>query len=375
MKTLLALLLIASTLSASSNDSVAIRINKLRFSPGDTIRFSCVVSNYKTLGLEAATMNVWIEDVNRNSLSKFRYPMVDGSLPKTQLVISDSLKPGIYAINFAVQKGLFSIYGRVRDNKHETVNYFLITKDGKSHVNTITPAKGGEFGIDNIVFDNEASLIFTPGKSKEVNDLFIDVITPLDSPFVPAVALTQLITVGQPTQQESAMSYEFHWEDVQENGLPHITVTSKQKKTVQQFNEEYTSPYFRQDDNHARWFDGFEDSYLSGTANLANFLMSRVPNLSVQMDHVNHREVVYLRNEAASVYLNEILLPEGFGLNDINPADIALIKVINGPSMINRFGKGGSILIYTKRGGYYTDPRMRHNFVISGYTPQLSYWK
>lgn len=376
MKTLLILLLVAFCLPASSNDSVFIRINKLRFAAGDTVSFSCNVANFKTLGLESATMNVWIEDVNRTSLWRYRYPMINGALPKTKLVISDSIKPGIYAINFAVQKGLYSVYGKIRDYRQKPVNYFLVTKDGKSHLNTITPAKGGEFAIENIVFDHEASLIFTPDKSKATNDLFIDLLTPLDSAFVPAVALTQLITLGVPPQQDMETSYEFDWDAVQEkNMLPHVTVTARQKKTIEHFSQEYTSPFFRQDDNHARWLNGLEDPHLSGTANLKNFLISRVPNLTIDMDYVNRTEAISLRGEPVTVYLNEMAMPPDFSVNDLNPADIALIKVINGPTMINRFGNGAAILIYTRRGDYYTDPRLRHNFVLSGYTPQVAAWK
>jgi hypothetical protein len=362
--------------SAQANDPISIKLNKLNFSPGDTLAFSCNIANYKTLGLESATLNLWIEDVNRTKTWKFRYPVMNGQLAKTRLAIPDSLKPGVYAINFIIQKGLFSVYGKVRDTKLPSLKYFILTNDRKSHSDTLHLSKEGRFALENVVFDNEASFLFSPVKSKTGNELFIGVVTPLDSMFVPEAVLTQLITVGiTDHQQVNDVAYEFQWDEAILKGtLPNVTVTAKQKKKGQLFNEEYTSPFFRQDDNQARWFDGFEDPQLSKTANLENFLLSRVPNFRKETDYNEHTITYYLRGDVAHVFLNEMPVPTEFDINTINPSEIALIKVINSPTMINRMGDGAAILIYLKRGNYYSDPNMKHNFVFKGYTPQVSSW-
>jgi hypothetical protein len=157
--------------------------------------------------------------------------------------------------------------------------------------------------------------------------------------------------------------------------LPHVTVTAKQKKSVQQFNDEYTSPFFRQDDNQARWFDGFEDPAVYKSANITNLLYARVPNFMKTHDFITNEVKYTLRGDQAFVYLNEMPLPNDFDINTLNPSEIAVIKVINGPTMINRMGNGAAILIYTKRGNYYSDPNVKRNFILKGYTPQLSAWK
>jgi hypothetical protein len=297
-------------------------------------------------------------------------------LPRTKLVISDSLKPGTYAINFVIQKGLYALWGRVKDNRQPSVNYFVVTKDDKTHLSSVALTKQGEFVLNNLIFDNEATVIFSPVKSNQENDLWIDVIAPLDSVFKPEAVLTQLITVGTAEPDETTTSYEFIWEDAQQKDmLPHVTVTAKQKKKVQQFNDEYTSPFFRQDDNQARWFDGFEDPAVYKSANITNLLYARVPSFMKTHDFITNEVKYTLRGDQAFVYLNEMPLPNDFDINTLNPSEIAVIKVINGPTMINRMGNGAAILIYTKRGNYYNDPNVKRNFIIRGYTPQLSAWR
>ena len=76
-------------------DSLQITMKTKTFLKGDTLEFSCSIPNFKEMRLQSATLNVWIEDVEKHSRWKFRYPILDGEIAAS-LAISDKIPDGSY---------------------------------------------------------------------------------------------------------------------------------------------------------------------------------------------------------------------------------------------------------------------------------------
>ena len=63
------LLTTGSLLNAA--DSLQVLLNTSSFVKGDTLEFACTVPDYAKLKLAGATLNIWIEDVEKTKRWKF----------------------------------------------------------------------------------------------------------------------------------------------------------------------------------------------------------------------------------------------------------------------------------------------------------------
>ena len=118
------------------------------------------------------------------------------------------------------------------------------------------------------------------------------------------------------------------------------------KTAEQRLNEEYCSGLFSTPDG--TYFDMLDDnatisarSYL----NILDWLQGRVAGLQVYTLRNNDR-LPLIRNSLASIYVDEIPITPDF-LNSLPVTDIAMIKIIKGPSAGVFGASGGVIAIYT----------------------------
>lgn len=373
MKPFLSLLLFAFINTANANDTLQVKFSKLSFSAKDSIEFSCRIPDHAAKGLSAATMNVWIQDIDKGQVWKFRYPILNGVLDAA-LAIGDSIPPGKYAVNFVLQKGLFRVQGMIKNNySHNTINYMAQMKGDKKMVNSVDVSPSGAFLLKNILFEDQALFVFTPGKKVKKNDLFINVATPLDSAFTPLGTYTQIIDVKPELRSgnnEVEQPYTFNFEKTLYNSiLPEVVVVSKSKKKVNQYDDLYSTGLFR--DDNARVFDGMEDTEIITYMDIPSFLVTKIPGLSVSSDG----NLMVWRNEPVMVYIDEFRMEQGDPIY-VTPSEVAMIKVYNPPASVNGgFSFGGAVAIYTKRGSFETNATRKFKFIFKGYTGFDSVWR
>ncbi len=364
--------LLAGLTTIYASDSLSVVMNSTRFQKGDTISFDCIY-RYTEKKNAASTLNVWIEDIQKNKKWQYRYPLVNGTI-SANLIISNDLPDGKYAMNFVVQNQFFGITGKIRDYNPKTKGliYLMLTKDKSSYLDNLVPNDNGSFRLPRLQFADSARFVFSQ-VGKKRGDLFIDIVTPLDSTFTPAIINTQVITVGNPTfltAADTTRPYHFN-EDIFKKPftLTGVTVKAIKKKKVQQFDEEYSTGLFSGGD--ARIFDGIDGNEIASATDIFNFLQGRVAGLTIGHNEEGGLNITWRGNHVA-VYLDEFKL-DADDPSYINPADVAMIKIFppNGGGPTN----GGAIAIYTKRGVYADTGSRRYFFIVKGFTPAESIWK
>lgn len=373
------LLLFFSAILVYGSDSLRISLNTRTFVKGDTLDFTCKVPQYAELKLVNATLNVWIEDVQKHHRWKYRYPMINGEV-SASLIVSDKIPDGRYAVNFLVQRGFFKITGEVLDHekKDTSIVYMMIQKNKKaSYFDNTRVLPDGSFRLKSTLFADSAFFVFSPAKKTKNNLLSIKIETLLDSVFTPVFEQTDFITVGDPkmllSKSTDTSRYTFQTEDVQDSTmLPNVTVTAKAKTKVQLYNEEYSRGLFQRED--AIIFDGLESEEIARSTSILQFLQGKVAGLTIQKNE-SGLDVAKWRNEIADIYIDEFRLdPSDHSL--ISPTDVAMIKVYRPPAGLSGLsGNAGAIAIYTKKGGYADNQKLRHNFIVKGYTNIESVWE
>jgi len=128
-----------------------------------------------------------------------------------------------------------------------------------------------------------------------------------------------------------------------------------QKTKGEILNETYCTGLFSTLD--AVYFDLLDDK-VSGTVvgyqNVLDWLQGRVAGLNVYSSKYNRR-IPFIRNQRAGVFVDEIPVDYDY-LSMLPVTDIAMIKVIKGPFAHPLAGPGGTIAIYTVRGGDEEEP-------------------
>jgi len=378
--TILFLLAFVTYTAAYSADSLQVNLNTTAFLKGDTIEFKCSIPGFGAKKLSSATLNVWIEDIARNKRWKFRYPMLNGEV-SASLAVDDKIADGKYAVNFLVQPGFFKVLGEVldHDKKDTTINFMMIPRNKKaSYFDNTRVAPDGSFRLKSTLFEDSAFFIFSPIKKIKNNALLIRIETPLDSFFTPALTATHFITVGTnnpavavPITDTNSYAFDPNQEPEEKGLLPGVTVYSKIKKKIEQFDDENSRGLFKRED--AIIFDGLDNEEIARSVSVFQFLQGKVAGLNIDTDSAGMQYAKW-RNETAEVYVDEFKMEPGDHLFVV-PNDIAMIKVYRPPAQLSSFSGGaGAIAIYTKK-GKYADTKARHNFIVKGYTAMDSIWE
>jgi hypothetical protein len=116
----------------------------------------------------------------------------------------------------------------------------------------------------------------------------------------------------------------------------------------EQLNKEFCSGLFSQPDGN--YFDlRNDDMAISANSyfNVLDWLQGRVAGL--QIYNVQNTRIPVIRNSPAAIFVDEMRVDAGF-LNMLPVTDIAMIKVMKGPSLLSWGAAGGAIAIYTKDG-------------------------
>jgi hypothetical protein len=226
------LILLMQESFAHSSDSMPLVLSGRHFQKKDTLGFTW---NGGTIGkaYPKATIHLWIDHLESGRRWKLRYPILNGET-SGELMISDSLPAGNYALNFMAAEQFFEVRGRVKSvklkmafnhstKKRDTIAVFetprLTGKEmGYAMLNRMSDIlqddhlrvdRDGFFNLPPIVFGDSAQLLFDPGKGRGV--YFIDIVTPLDSNFTPFYSETVFIRVGADTVITATDTTNYHF--------------------------------------------------------------------------------------------------------------------------------------------------------------------
>lgn len=376
MKKNFLILLLAFSATVYGADTMHIELNTKVFKKGDTLEFKCSIPDFEKLKLQRATLNVWIEDVEKTHRWKYRYPMINGEV-SAALAITDKIPDGRYAVNFLVQPGFLKVTGEIvaHDKKDTSIMYMMMLKNKKgTYIDNTPVAKDGSFRLKSTLFADSAFFVFTPAIKAKRNYLAIAIETPLDSAFTPVLYKTSFITVGDAStlgsKKADTTGYAFLQEESEKASLGNVTVTTKYKSKVQQFDAEYYSHGLFQNEG-AILFDGIEKKDIARSPTILQFIVNNVTGLTQDPDGG-----IFWRQQPVQFYLDEFAVsPED--LVFISPADIAMIKAFRPPAHVGGDFDlvSGAIAVYTKKGTYLNDNKYRHSFIVKGYTNFESKWQ
>ncbi len=360
----------------AANDSLVVQMNKTRFQRGDTIDLQAIIPNFEQSALKAATLHIWADHIESGTRWKFRYPFING-VAQGNIIIGQQIPDGNYAFNFLVQKGYFRLGGQLTNyNGQQKINMMMILKNKAPFSDEVELNNEGRFRLKSTLFEDAAYFVFTPTDRKQKNDLNIQLEAQIDSSFVPAVEDRVWVKVGKAANSmtsSDSIGYSFNMDKEDGLLLPGVTVTSKFKKKVEQYEAQYSSQAFKRDD--AMVFDGLEDETIAKSMSVLRFLESKVPGLVVEKDQETNIEVARWRGEPVMIFIDE------FQVNTtdvwvIPPSDIAMIKVYRPPANLSILaGSAGAIAIYSKRGEFANNRKAKHSFTVKGYTPAESTWQ
>ncbi|MFY8025161.1 MAG: hypothetical protein ACOVNO_07425 [Sediminibacterium sp.] len=371
------LIVLANTpvFAQSENDSISINLSKPVYVQGDSLELRIFYPNYISKKLKSATAHIWIDHLGTKQRWKFRYPMIEGEV-NAALKISEQIPSGNYAISCLIQSGFYRMQGQVieREKQDTFINYMMRTSTKQMMVDRVKVDAKGFFTMKPMLFQDTASFYFSPVKKPKKNYLAILLKTPVDSAFEPAAMQTSFFNIGKPGEFiDKKMDYSLSLDDPELGGdLPNVTVYTKAKSKMQQYEESYTSGLFKNDNAYV--FDGLENDELAQSQSLAWFLQQKVPGLNVAIDSANN-EVFKWREELCTIFIDEFEVMPGEQMM-VFPRDIAMIKVFRPPFQYSSTtGFGGAIAIYTKKGKYIDNNGAKFSFILRGYTAFDSVWK
>ncbi len=374
----LLMIALADICFGQSNDSLAIITNRDSFLPGDSIYFDASL-RYKDVKEAACTLQLIIEEMATGRRWKYRYPILNGYLG-AGIKIDSTIRSGNYALNFLLQPLFFNLKGSINnaDFKDDRIRYMLCTKNMQMTADTIDVDANRHFKTGRMLFQDSAIIIFSR-LSKRRNDLDITLESPLDSVSAPYLSLTKFIRVGfqdsseiKKFKKDSAQYQYTNQPELKGDLLAAVTVQAKAKKLVDVFASQHVSPLFSSDD--AVLFDGLESESISRSNDILSFVRSRVAGFEVEIDDFGSKKVKK-RKQHTDIYINEIKVTED-ELDDINPSDVAMIKVFRpGTPVAFSSGEGGAIVVYTKMGSYQSKSGNHYTFPLKGYAALDLLWK
>jgi hypothetical protein len=356
-------------LPVTAQTALNISSNKKIFNKGDTVIFNCNFY-YNEVTLAAATLHVWIENINRSQVWKYRYPLINGKAT-TALIVDSSMQEGKYAINYLVQPQFTSITGIV-NNYQKTMNSMsmLVSSNEGNHSAIVNPDSSGFFKTGKILFTDSATFTFTP-INKKGSELNIKIETPIDSGFVPVASYTEVITIGKlPDTGITAYQFDKNHFTNKAIQLNEIIVTADTKaKKLSEFQKQNVSTLYR---GVSKDFNGFDNTELLKSQNLFIYLMTQLTGLDIypysRGDYVIQHKGIFVDlflDERPATVLDLQFLPT---------SDVALIKIFEpGTGPGSRYG--GSLAVYTKKGEDAIKIKQRSVFSVFGYNRAYSVWK
>lgn len=353
-----------------SQEDMRISITGDRFMPGDTLTLECVVPEWVNSNRNGV-LHVWMEDTQKRNAWKLRFPVMQGKV-SPQLIIDASLPAGQYVLYCQLHTQPFYVNAKLKEKyRQDSIMVTMQLKNDELITGAVAVKDQQKFWLGKIIFEEQATVFFSPYKNSKINFIDASIATPLDSAFTPIAETTLFAKIGNTSTEDAEQSYTVNFEYFtgKEMGtLKNVEVIGKKKTEIEKFNEASTTGYFKSDNAYV--FGGLENQF-SANISIFDYLRGRVPGLQFTRGKFPGAYTVSWRGATPDFFLNEMgVTAESLAL--VSPADVAMIKVFRPPFM-GAFlgGPGGAIAVYTRSGGtsYGNGPFYGNKFVVNGYTP------
>ena len=363
ISTLLYLFLIGCISSQAQQADLNVQLNKSFFKANDSIHITALQPQKKgaiaTLFLMAEHEDGMVWDM--------RWPMLNGRCEAT-LIIPDSLPQGQYRMRFSILQNLFTVFGKVKTpEKVTSLNTTLITAAGDVYESETKVTSQGSFTYKNVLFEKDATILFTMPEENNSDALDIEISTVLDSVAYPRAGQVMDIYIGE-TEPEAALKKFISKNEDSDTGvqvLETVTVYSKPTNRGELFNKKYSSGLFR--DMNERVINLLDNTFLNNAFSALQIVRTQVAGITITG---GIQPTARWRGDRVNFYLDEMRVRiEDIDMIPVN--DIAIIKAYPPPFFGNPGGGGGAIAVYTKRGGL-SDDHFKNAFKVKGYTPLLS---
>lgn len=306
---------------------------------------------------------------------------------QSRFSMQDILSGRMPSVNYLPETGI-QVQGAVASStpipKDSRLSFIIKTEDSTTLFTEAQILGNNRFAVGNLDFRKQARLYVKENSSRTGNTSitiepgYIDTLQRL-TPIT--IVGNQKIKTAAPKKTISTDTalQRFQYGKRQANELQEIIITGKTKSKEEQLTEQYATEQFRQSE-----FTLVPDSTIA-YASIWQYLLANIAGLQVNGDFFTQPEVHFTRYTALrnfsnadatfvedvnsnrssiAFYLNEVLVPIE-SITDLNPKDIALIKVNRNPNMgLN--APLGSIAIYTRKGSWW-DRGAFSRSVITGY--------
>ncbi len=249
--------------------------------------------------------------------------------------------------------------------REESLNIILHKKDSSIQFLQAQRISPGKFGIDGLVFydtalayysfniiqklSTEAAIVFNNGLFKGYKKIR----PPAPAYDAWASGDSVLLRRNRFFRQEYARNNSFQDKKVQT--LETVTVKGRQKTDAQKLDEKYTSGMFSGGDAYT--FDLEDDRLSSAYMDIFTYLQGKVAGLAISTN--GNSASLQWRGSTPTLYLNEMQVDVS-QLKSTSVSDIAMVKVFRPGTAIGFGGGGGTIAVYTKKGGgRQSDPSIR----------------
>ncbi|HSN60197.1 MAG TPA: hypothetical protein VLR49_04640, partial [Ferruginibacter sp.] len=352
------LLLIGCFTANAQQADLQVQFNKSYFKAKDSIHITALQPQKKGA---IATLFLLAEHED-GMVWNMRWPMLNGRCEAT-LIIPDSLPQGQYRMHFSILQNLFTVFGKVKTPAKVTnLNTTLITAAGDVYESETLVNSEGSFTYKNVLFEKDATILFTLPEENNSDALNIEISTVLDSVAHPLAGKVFDIYIGE-TEPETAIK-----KFISKNGdsvagvqvLEAVTVYSKPTNRGELFNKKYSSGLFR--DMNERVINLLDDPFLNNSFSALQIVRNQVPGIMITG---GIQRTARWRGDRVQFYMDEMRVRiEDIDMIPVN--DIAIIKAYPPPFFGNPGGGGGAIAVYTKRGGL-SDDHFKNAFKVKGY--------
>ncbi len=347
----------------SQNPVLQVTLNTSFFKPGDTIHITARLPQKKVC---VATLFLMAEH-EEGMVWEMRWPMLNGHC-EAGLVIPDSLPQGQYRLNFSILQNLFTVFGKVKTpDKVIKLNTTLLTAAGDVYESETDVNNGGIFTYKNVLFEKEATLLFTLPEERNSDNLNIEISTVLDSVVYPGISKTLDIYLGDTEPEKSPQKFISKNDDPDAKAqvLEAVTVYSKPINRGELFNKKYSTGLFK--DMNERIINLLDNPTLNNAISALQVVRMQTPGIIIAG---GFNSIARWRGAPVIFYIDEMRV----SITDVDMIpvrDIAIIKTYAPPFFGNPGGSGGAVAVYTKRGGL-SDDNYKNAFKVKGYTPLLS---
>ncbi len=227
--------------------------------------------------------------------------------------------------------------------------------------------KEGRFTYKNVLFQNEATMLFTLQEHGRNDNLNIEISTILDSAIAAGNDKIFDLYIGETEPEEGLQKFvsiadTMH---IAAKELTAVTVYSKPAKRGEIFDKKYSAGLFRS--TGERMISLLDDPTLNNALTPLQLVRMQIPGIQIGNGVFPSAS---WRGDRVYFFIDEMRAD----INDVNSTpleNIAIIKAYPPPFFGNIGGSGGAVAIYTKRGGF-TDDNYKNAFKVKGYTALTS---